>query len=112
MDYRQLGHSGLKVSSLSFGAGTFGGAGDFFRAWGKTDVTADGASGWAGLEVEGRLDKTGDIRSEPSEVAKIPSQQNVGLSLERTVRNQSVVCGAADNSFGHGLKSRLLGFGE
>jgi aryl-alcohol dehydrogenase-like predicted oxidoreductase len=38
MEYRQLGHSGLKVSALSFGAGTFGGAGDFFRAWGQTDV--------------------------------------------------------------------------
>jgi aryl-alcohol dehydrogenase-like predicted oxidoreductase len=38
MDYRQLGHSGLKVSSLSFGAGTFGGAGDFFKEWGATDV--------------------------------------------------------------------------
>jgi aryl-alcohol dehydrogenase-like predicted oxidoreductase len=37
MDYRQLGHSGLKVSSLSFGAGTFGG-GEFFKAWGQTDV--------------------------------------------------------------------------
>ena len=38
MEYRQLGHSGLKVSALSFGAGTFGGEGDFFRAWGQTDV--------------------------------------------------------------------------
>jgi aryl-alcohol dehydrogenase-like predicted oxidoreductase len=38
MDYRQLGHSGLKVSSLSFGAGTFGGGGEFFKAWGETDV--------------------------------------------------------------------------
>jgi aryl-alcohol dehydrogenase-like predicted oxidoreductase len=38
MDYRQLGHSGLKVSSLCFGAGTFGGSGDFFKAWGQTDV--------------------------------------------------------------------------
>ena len=38
MEYRQLGHSGLKVSALSFGAGTFGGAGEFFRAWGQTDV--------------------------------------------------------------------------
>ena len=25
MEYRQLGHSGLKVSALSFGTGTFGG---------------------------------------------------------------------------------------
>src|SRR5947209_200162 len=38
MDYRLLGHSGLKVSSLSFGAGTFGGEGEFFKAWGSTDV--------------------------------------------------------------------------
>jgi aryl-alcohol dehydrogenase-like predicted oxidoreductase len=38
MDYRQLGHSGLKVSALSFGCGTFGGGSEFFRAWGETDV--------------------------------------------------------------------------
>jgi aryl-alcohol dehydrogenase-like predicted oxidoreductase len=38
MDYRQLGNSGLKVSALSFGAATFGGGNDFFRAWGQTDV--------------------------------------------------------------------------
>ncbi|HEX7358956.1 MAG TPA: aldo/keto reductase [Bryobacteraceae bacterium] len=39
MEYRQLGHSGLKVSALSFGAGTFGGGTEFFRAWGETDVS-------------------------------------------------------------------------
>ena len=38
MEYRQLGNSGLKVSALSFGAGTFGGGNEFFRAWGDTDV--------------------------------------------------------------------------
>jgi len=38
MDYRQLGHSGLKVPVLSFGCGTFGGRGDFFAAWGNSDV--------------------------------------------------------------------------
>lgn len=38
MDYRQLGHSGLKVPALSFGTGTFGGGNEFFRAWGETDV--------------------------------------------------------------------------
>jgi aryl-alcohol dehydrogenase-like predicted oxidoreductase len=38
MEYRQLGYSGLKVSSLSFGAATFGGGNEFFRAWGSTDV--------------------------------------------------------------------------
>lgn len=38
MDYRRLGASGLKVPALTFGTGTFGGKGDFFAAWGATDV--------------------------------------------------------------------------
>lgn len=38
METRQLGASGLKVPVLSFGTGTFGGKGDFFRAWGSSDV--------------------------------------------------------------------------
>ena len=42
MDYRRLGHSGLRVPALSFGTGTFGGGNDFFKAWGSTD--AAGAS--------------------------------------------------------------------
>jgi aryl-alcohol dehydrogenase-like predicted oxidoreductase len=38
MEYRQLGGSGLKVPALSFGAATFGGNGELFKAWGETDV--------------------------------------------------------------------------
>ena len=38
MDYRQLGHSGLKVPVLTFGTGTFGGGTDFFKPWGASDV--------------------------------------------------------------------------
>ncbi|MDE3201078.1 MAG: aldo/keto reductase [Acidobacteriota bacterium] len=38
MEYRLLGGSGLKVSVLSFGAATFGGGNEFFKAWGSTDV--------------------------------------------------------------------------
>jgi aryl-alcohol dehydrogenase-like predicted oxidoreductase len=38
MEYRQLGYSGLKVPVLSFGTGTFGGAGELFKAWGSSDV--------------------------------------------------------------------------
>ena len=34
MEYRQLGGSGLRVSALSFGTATFGGA-QFFKAWGS-----------------------------------------------------------------------------
>jgi len=38
MEYRQLGASGLLVPVLSFGTATFGGSGDFFKAWGNTQV--------------------------------------------------------------------------
>ncbi|MFT3667607.1 MAG: aldo/keto reductase [Pseudoxanthomonas sp.] len=38
METRFLGRSGLKVSALGFGAGTFGGNGPLFSAWGNTDV--------------------------------------------------------------------------
>lgn len=38
MDYRRLGHSGLRVPVLSFGTATFGGSNDFFKAWGATDA--------------------------------------------------------------------------
>ena len=40
MEYRRLGSSGLTVPLISFGAATFGGASEFFRAWGSTDVAA------------------------------------------------------------------------
>ena len=38
MDQRYLGRSGFKVPVLGFGAGTFGGQGPLFSAWGNTDV--------------------------------------------------------------------------
>ncbi|WP_284944208.1 aldo/keto reductase [Acidisoma cladoniae] len=38
MEQRQLGRSGFMVPVLSFGCGTFGGNGEFFKAWGSTDV--------------------------------------------------------------------------
>src|SRR5580698_6259424 len=38
MEYRLLGRSGFKVPALTFGTGTFGGKGEFFKAWGETDA--------------------------------------------------------------------------
>ncbi|AXY72885.1 aldo/keto reductase [Paraflavitalea soli] len=36
MEHRFLGNSGLQVPVLSFGTATFGGVGEFFKAWGST----------------------------------------------------------------------------
>jgi aryl-alcohol dehydrogenase-like predicted oxidoreductase len=40
MEQRNLGGSGLRVSVLSLGGGTFGGKSEFFKAWGGNDVNA------------------------------------------------------------------------
>jgi aryl-alcohol dehydrogenase-like predicted oxidoreductase len=37
MEQRYLGRSGFRVPALGFGAGTFGGQGPLFSAWGNTD---------------------------------------------------------------------------
>ena len=73
MEYRQLGGSGFSVPVLSLGTGTFGGKGEFFQAWGGSDVaeatrlvdiclesglnlfdSADGYSGGAAEEILGQ----------------------------------------------------------
>lgn len=38
MEFRSLGGSGLRVPVFSLGTATFGGGGEFFKAWGETDV--------------------------------------------------------------------------
>src|ERR1700683_435923 len=38
MEFRTLGHSGLKVPVLCYGTGTFGGSNEVFKAWGSSDV--------------------------------------------------------------------------
>ncbi|HTE32521.1 MAG TPA: aldo/keto reductase [Chryseolinea sp.] len=38
MEYRQLGGSGLRIPVLGFGTATFGGEGNFFKAWGATQA--------------------------------------------------------------------------
>ena len=63
MDYRQLGHSGLKVPALSFGTGTFGGGNEFFRAWGQTDVDEAKRLVAICLEAGANLFDTADVYS-------------------------------------------------
>ena len=95
MDYRQLGHSGLKVSSLSFGAGTFGGSGEFFKAWGDTDVA--GAKRIVDVCLDGgvNLFDTADIYSYGA------SEEILGAALEGK-RDQVLISSKATFRFGKG----------
>jgi aryl-alcohol dehydrogenase-like predicted oxidoreductase len=60
MEYRLLGGSGLKVSVLGFGAATFGGGNEFFKAWGDTDVAEAGRLIDACIEAGVNLFDTAD----------------------------------------------------
>jgi aryl-alcohol dehydrogenase-like predicted oxidoreductase len=63
MEYRRLGASGLTVPVLSFGAATFGGQGEFFSAWGSTDVAEARRMVDLCLDVGVSLFDTADIYS-------------------------------------------------
>src|SRR6185369_13409772 len=63
MEFRQLGGSGLMVSALSFGAATFGGGNEFFRAWGNSDVAEARRLIDICLEAQINLFDTADIYS-------------------------------------------------
>jgi aryl-alcohol dehydrogenase-like predicted oxidoreductase len=64
MEFRQLGYSGLKVPVLSFGAGTFGGSNEFFKAWGSSDVAEATRLVDVCLEAGVNLFDTADIYSD------------------------------------------------
>ena len=64
MEYRHVGNSGLVVSELSFGAATFGGSGEFFGAWGDTDVEQARAMVDLCLEAGINLFDTADVYSD------------------------------------------------
>jgi aryl-alcohol dehydrogenase-like predicted oxidoreductase len=64
MEFRQLGYSGLKIPVLSFGAGTFGGGNEFFKAWGSSDVAEATRLVDVCLEAGVNLFDTADIYSD------------------------------------------------
>ncbi|MBB3392957.1 aryl-alcohol dehydrogenase-like predicted oxidoreductase [Rhizobium sp. BK275] len=63
MEYRNLGASGLRVPVLSFGAGTFGGSGPLFGAWGTTNAEEARRMVDICLEAGVRLFDTADVYS-------------------------------------------------
>ncbi|MFI5780394.1 aldo/keto reductase [Nocardia sp. NPDC051570] len=63
MEYRRLGASGLLVPALSFGAGTFGGRGELFSAWGDTDARQARRLVDIGLDAGVTMFDTADVYS-------------------------------------------------
>jgi aryl-alcohol dehydrogenase-like predicted oxidoreductase len=100
MEYRYLGASGFKVSALGFGAGTFGGKGPLFSAWGNTDVEQArrliDVSLEAGLNFFDTADVYSDGASESILGAAIKGRRDqVVLSTKLTLR-----AGAEPNAVG------------
>ena len=76
MEYRTLGASGLQAPVLSFGAGTFGGQGPLFSAWGDTDAKAARRLIEICLEAGPNLFDTADVYSNGA------SEEILGAALE------------------------------
>lgn len=64
MEYRFLGNSGLEVPVLSFGTATFGGVGDYYKAWGGTQIEEATRLIDICLEAGVNLFDTADVDSE------------------------------------------------
>lgn len=64
MKYHFLGKSGLKVSELGFGAGTLGGQGQIFAAWGQASQTEANQMIRAGLDAGINYFDTADVYSD------------------------------------------------
>ena len=76
MEHRRLGRSGLMVPALSFGAGTFGGRGPLFGAWGTTDVAQAREIVDICLEAGITMFDTADVYSDGA------SEEVLGAALE------------------------------
>jgi aryl-alcohol dehydrogenase-like predicted oxidoreductase len=95
MDYRILGDSGLKVPSLCFGLGTFGGGNEFFKAWGSTGV--EEAKKLIGLCLDGGINlfDTADVYSTGL------SEEIFGKAIEGK-RHELLISTKATSRFGKG----------
>lgn len=95
MEYRQLGRSGLKVPALSLGTGTFGGKGEMFARWGKTDVVE--ASRLVDISLDHGLNffDTADIYSNGA------SEEILGAAIKGR-RNKTLLSTKATFSMGNG----------
>ena len=96
MEYRILGGSGLKVSVLSFGAGTFGGRAGFLKDWGATaDLAQARRTVDICLEAGVNLFDTSDVYSDGQ------SEEVLGKALEGR-RDQALISTKATFRLGDG----------
>jgi aryl-alcohol dehydrogenase-like predicted oxidoreductase len=84
MEYRYLGHSGFKLPALGFGAGTFGGKGPLFSAWGNTDIAEAKRLIDICLDVGVNLYDTADVYSDGA------SESILGAALKGR-REQAII---------------------
>ncbi len=95
MEFRQLGHSGLKVPALSFGVATFSGNSEFFQAWGNTDIEQAKRLIDICLDAGVNLFDTADIYSNGV------SEEILGKAIEGK-RNQLLISTKTTFRFGEG----------
>ena len=95
MENRQLGRSGLKVPVLSFGTGTFGGANEFFKVWGDTNVKEASRLLDICLEAGVNLFDTADIYSYGA------SEEILGKALQGR-RDKALISTKTTFRFGEG----------
>ncbi|MFQ6313817.1 aldo/keto reductase [Lysobacter capsici] len=96
MEHRFLGASGLRVPVLSFGTGTFGGEGDFFKAWGQTDVAGARRLLDIALEAGVNLFDSADIYS------KGAAESILGEAIKGRPRDSLLISTKATFRFGDG----------
>lgn len=99
MEFRQLGKSGLQVPALCFGTGTFGGGGDFFRAWGETDVAEATRLIDVCMEAGVNFFDTADVYSQGL------SEQILGEAIKHLPRENVLISTKATFQFGTGNNS-------
>jgi aryl-alcohol dehydrogenase-like predicted oxidoreductase len=96
MEYRQLGKSGLKVPELCFGAGTFGAANEFFKAWSETTQAEADRIVDICMDAGMNLFDTADVYSDGE------SEKALGKALAKHTRDDVMISTKATFRLGKG----------
>lgn len=96
MEYRFLGKSGLEVPVLSFGTATFGGVGEYYKAWGGTQLKEATRLIDICLDAGVNLFDTADVYS------KGLSEEILGKALVGKSRDGLLLSTKATFNFGEG----------